>query len=115
MTTPSAASRCRMNRLKVRLFHQPDFMGRFTGGEETDMTISLCQPDARIDECGKQVCRKVAEENENRREHQQPHHHRVVLIAETIEEQPAHPRPGEDRLGDKCPTKQRGHLQSRPV
>jgi hypothetical protein len=40
MTTPSAASRCRTNRRKVRLFHQPDLTELFADVVETVMAAS---------------------------------------------------------------------------
>lgn len=54
-------------------------------GEEEDILFLLTEPDARIDEGDQQIREQIADQGEDRREHQEAHDNGIIAVAEAIE------------------------------
>ena len=103
-TMPNIARRCRLKRSQGRW--RAPFRGPRRAAPAASATVSVRRASLMSAGCAdrrgrSRIGQEIAEEHEHRREHQDTHHHRIVAIAERIEEQTAHARPGEDRLGDQ--------------
>src|SRR5262249_14368542 len=122
----ATASLCRRNRSQVVAARERDGRSQTSSGGAAGRTVSVERwltrrpaslwrsgiPNARIDDGVAHVGEQVAQEDQRRGDEAQAHQDRVVALADGGEAEPAHARPGEDRLDDHRAAEEPGQAQA---
>src|SRR5215470_275177 len=100
---PASAKRCRENFFHARLRRDTVSSSGRTSGWTTSLTTAMCVLlvvlHARIEPAVRKIREQVEKDDEDRDDDEVAHQEREVLLEESGDEQAAHPRPREDRLG----------------